>query len=61
MRRAWPGGTRFKAPSPKPAPADPFTCAGCGSAPRLGEERTRLEREARAGTEAGAGDRLESR
>lgn len=55
------GGTRFKAPSPKPGPDDPLTCAGCGTTLRLGEEKARIEREARAAIEERLRDRLEPR
>jgi hypothetical protein len=61
MRRASRGGTRFRAPSPKPVPADPLTCAGCGTPLQLGEEKARLEREARAAIEERLWDRLEPR
>ncbi len=45
------GDTRFQAKSAKPGPDDPLTCAGCGATIRLGEEKARLEREARAAAE----------
>jgi hypothetical protein len=52
------GGTRFKAPSAKPGPDDPLTCASCGTSFTLGAVKERIERETRAALEERMRDQL---
>jgi uncharacterized Zn finger protein len=52
------GGTTFRAPTAKPGPDDPLTCAGCGTALSVGAVKARIEREAKAAIEDRLRDHL---